>query len=193
MRFNSRSDYSINRKTNDIVYVYVTGESDRFIKEKDKTGKPTGRILLKYRNASGIETTRVLPNSEMTVKQFDEIKAFSDANYRDMERGNDYERKNTVSLTSLDESQMSELQESAEEAFFRHNEDDDNEKEKGVRTLENAMEILDVCLTKKQKKRFYSYYYEGKTQEEIAQEEGINQKTICESIQLADKKLLERS
>ena len=44
-------------------------------------------------------------------------------------------------------------------------------------------------MTKKQKNRFIAYYYEGKTQDEIAAEEGTLRTAIEASLELAKKNL----
>ena len=186
MGFKAASDYSINKRTEDIVYVYANGESDRYIKEKDAAGKPTGRILLKHRSSNGIETIRVLSESEMTVEQFDQVKAFSDANYHEIDKGDIRYQKYTVPLNAASDSVMLDFQDSAEDEFFKAQETDEADD---PRTTENALDILDACMTKKQKKRFIAYYYEGKTQDEIAAEEGTLRTAIEASLELAKKNL----
>ncbi len=188
MGFKAASDYSINKRTEDIVYVYANGESDRYIKEKDVAGNPTGRILLKHRSSSGKETVRALSSSEMTVEQFDQVKAFSDANYHEIEKGDLRQKWSTVSINGVEEGNMLEYQASAEDEFFKTL-DDEEEEADDSRTIENALAILDACMTKKQKKRFVAHFYEGKTQEEIAAREGASRTTVEDSLEQAKKNL----
>lgn len=186
MSYRTNSDYSYNKKTDDIVYFYVNGEMDRYIKELDDDGKLTGRILHVHKDSTGAMHTRVLDKSELTVEQFDMVKAFSDANYHETDNDDVCEMKNTVSLSGLEECDAIECSPSAENEFFAEMEDDEAEN---CRTMENAEIVMDACLTKKQKERYFAYFYEGKIQAQIAEREGVNQKDVCDSLKSANKKI----
>lgn len=188
MGFKFESDYKLNKNTKDIVYRYVTGEMDRYKKELDASGKPTGRILLIHTDTRGRESTRALSESEMTVEQFDQVKAFSDADYHKSEKGDVYKWIKAISLTGLEDSPAIEYSPSAEDEFFRSYEIGDDEAEE-FRTMDNAMAIMDSCLTKTQKRRFVAYYYDRKTMDEIASHEGVDRRAVGYSIAAANRKI----
>lgn len=186
MSYRTNSDYSYNKKTDDIVYFYINGEMDRYIKELDNDGKLTGRILHVHKDSTGAMHTRVLDKSEMTVEQFDMVKAFSDANYHETDNDDVCEMKNTVSLSGLEECDAIECSSSAEDEFFAEMENDEAED---YRTIENADKIMEACLTEKQRKRYYAYYFEGMTMDEIAAIEGTKRHPIWKSIRDSEKKI----
>ena len=186
MGFKKVTDYSINKRTEDIVYSYANGEIDRYVKEKNADGEPTGRIILIHISESGNETRRVLSKSEMTLEQFDRIKSFSDEEYRDEERADVCEWRNTVSQSGFEECGNGIFADSGEDEFITGY---GSEPVTDVRTIENAMKIIDACLTEKQKKRYIAYFAGKKSQERIAREEGVIQRTVGDSIELAKKKI----
>lgn len=57
------------------------------------------------------------------------------------------------------------------------------------RTMENAMDILMQCLTETQLRRYLMYIRDGKTTRQIAQEEGVGQTAIMDSLHESDRKL----
>ena len=57
------------------------------------------------------------------------------------------------------------------------------------RTLENAMKVLDSCLTKIQKKRYITSRAKGLSTREIAEKEGVSQRTVQDSLELAERKI----
>ena len=57
------------------------------------------------------------------------------------------------------------------------------------RTLENAMKVLDSCLTKIQKKRYLMSRAKGLSTREIAEKEGVSQHTVQDSLELAERKI----
>jgi len=48
---------------------------------------------------------------------------------------------------------------------------------------------LDHCLTPRQQQMVRAYYYEGKTQEELARELGVAPSTVCRHLQAARRRL----
>lgn len=63
------------------------------------------------------------------------------------------------------------------------------EGEEDYRTMENAMSILNECLTDTQRTRFIRNKYNNESTREIAQSEGKRQNAIHESIALSEKKI----
>ena len=56
-------------------------------------------------------------------------------------------------------------------------------------TLEEAMDILEQCLTKTQRRRYLQYTYGDKTTRQIAQAEGVSQRSVMDSLQESERKL----
>ncbi len=173
--------YVKNKYTDDIVYPFSNGEENRY--RKTEKG-----ILFIHKSRKGRITERLLPEWEFPLSEFDRMKAISDEDYRERNKGDVLEHRHTVSLTDLEETKICSQGLSAEDELF-NSLDEDYEDDEDFRTIENAMAIMDACLTKRQKKRFIAYHYEGKTQEEIAQDEGIGQRSVSNSIELAEKNI----
>ena len=57
------------------------------------------------------------------------------------------------------------------------------------RTLNNAMKVLDSCLTKIQKQRYILSRAKGLSTREIAKKEGVSQRMVQDSIELAERKI----
>lgn len=173
--------YVENKYTDDIVYPYNNGEEDRY--RKTEKG-----VLHIHKSKKGRITERLLPEWEFPLSEFDRMKAISDEDYRERNKGDVLEYRHTVSLTDLEETKICSQEVSAEDEYMDSLEKDEDDEE-DFRTIENAMAIMDACLTKRQKKRFVAYHYKGKTQEEIAHDEGIGQRSVSNSIELAEKNI----
>lgn len=63
------------------------------------------------------------------------------------------------------------------------------EGEEDYRTIENAIYILDFCLTEIQKKRYIQNKMKGKSTYQIAAQEGVSQHAIQDSLKLSEKKI----
>ena len=57
------------------------------------------------------------------------------------------------------------------------------------RTMENAMDILEQCLTETQRRRYLLHNRDGLTTRQIAQAEGVSQHAIMTSLHESEKKL----
>ena len=171
--------YVENKYTDDIVYPYNNGEEDRY--RKTEKG-----VLHIHKSRKGRITERVLPEWEFPLSEFDRMKAISDEDYRERNKGDVLEYRHTVSLTDLEETKICSQEVSAEDEYLNSLDEDDEED---IRTIENAMAIMDACLTKRQKKRLIDYFYTGLTEEEIAAEEGVSQVAIHYSLIGANKKI----
>lgn len=172
--------YVENKYTEDIVYPYVNGEEDRY--RKTEHG-----VLLIHKSKSGRITERLLAEYEFPIAEFDRMKSLSDEDYRERNKGDVLEHRNTVSLTDLEETRICSQELSAEDEYL--NSVDDEDEEEDYRTLENAMAIMDACLTKRQKKRYMNYHFMGLTEQEIAEKEKISQAAIHYSLTGAEKKI----
>lgn len=141
---NNHDLYRSNRKSEDIVYLYTNGETDRYIKTEEG-------IILVHTNVKGGKTTSLLPATVMSVEEFDALKKHSDESYENM-AGSDYlEERNCTSVISFDEASIADTEESPEERLIREM---DKKEHPPIDTWENAMRILDCCgLTEAQKIR----------------------------------------
>lgn len=172
--------YVENKYTDDIVYPYNNGEEDRY--RKTEKG-----VLHIHKSKKGRITERLLPEWEFPLSDFDRMKAISDEDYRERNKGDVLEYRHTVSLTDLEETKICSQEVSAEDEYLNSLDEDDDEED--FRTIENGMKIINKCLTGKQKNRFILYHYRGLTQEEIAEGLGLKQQTINQSLKEADKKI----
>ena len=173
--------YVENKYTDDIVYPYNNGEEDRY--RKTENG-----VLHIHKSRKGRITERLLPEWEFPLSEFDRMKAISDEDYRERNKGDVLEYRHTVSLTDLEETKICSQEVSAEDEYLNSLDEDDDDAE-DFRTIENAMAIMDACLTEKQKKRFLEYHFLGKTQEEIGESEGVDHRSICYSLRSAEKNI----
>ncbi len=173
--------YVENKYTDDIVYPYSNGEEDRY--RKTENG-----VLLIHKSKTGRITERLLADYEFPFSEFDRMKSISDEDYRERNKGDVLEHRHTVSLTDLEETKICSMELSAEDEYLNSFDEEDGEDE-DFRTLENAMAIMDECLTEKQKRRMIAYYLKGNTLEEIADDEGVSFQSIDEGIRGAKKKI----
>lgn len=177
---NNHDLYKSNRKSEDIVYLYTNGETDRYIKTEEG-------IILVHTNAKGGKTTSLLPATVMSVEEFDALKKHSDESYENM-AGSDYlEERNCTSVISFDEASIADTEESPEERMIREM---DEMEHPSIETWENAMKILDCCgLSELQKQRYILHFYGGKTSREIASIEGVSHRAIVYSLDGAQKRI----
>ena len=172
--------YVENKYTDDIVYPYSNGEEDRYRKTEDG-------VLLIHKSKKGIITERLLSEWEFPLSDFDRMKSISDENYRVQNQGDVLEQRHTVSLSDLEETKICSKELSAEDEYLTSfNEEDDEGKN---RTLENALSIMDACLSEKQRTRMKMYFLEGRSMDEIAESEGTSRSPIRKSIRGAQKKI----
>ena len=66
---------------------------------------------------------------------------------------------------------------------------DDPFEDRPMWTIENAMDILEQCLTETQRRRYLLYARDGKSTRQIAQAEGVSQRTIMDSLQESERKI----
>ena len=172
---NSKSDYAINKNTDDIVYKFAD-DSEICYRKID------GKI---YMIINSVEMVEISPQ-EMSIEKFDWIKAKSDENHHEIEK---QVKRTTIHDVSLNELMETDCvaEKSAEQEYIDHLDTLDISSE--FRSMENAMIILDKCLTKLQKKRFLLYYYKGKNITEIAAMERVYQYMIWKTIQACNKKI----
>jgi len=171
--------YVENKYTDDIVYPYKNGEEYRYRKTEEG-------VLLIHKSETGTITERLLDEWEFPLSEFDRMKGISDEDYRKRNQGDVLEQRNTVSLTNLEETKICSQDVSAEDEYLNSAKEADDDD---FKTLENAMEIMDACLTRKQKRRMIDYYLKSERLDEIAANENKSVNAIWKSIDLSKKKI----
>ncbi len=158
----NKSDYSINKNSKNIVYISQATGANEITLDKFLASDPN-----------------------LTKEDYDYWKTWSDEKYQEEELE---ARRVTRNNTSIEA--MMEIR-----SFVSNNLEDDYEN---IQFESAVKEALSVALTKlysdkrfseKMKTRFEQYYYKSLSTCEIARREGVNSKTVSESINSAVKKL----
>ena len=173
--------YVENKYTDDIVYPYNNGEEDRY--RKTENG-----VLQIHKSRKGRITERLLPEWEFPLSEFDRMKAISDEDYRERNKGDVLEYRHTVSLTDLKETKICSQEVSAEDEYMDSLEEDEDDEE-DFWTIENAIAIMNENLTEKQRDRMIAYYLKEQTLEEIAKKERTSVNAIWKSIVGSKKRI----
>ena len=178
MNYDNKSNYAINKKTEDIVYPFADGTVKYYRKENGKI----------YEIITDAKTTKMveLASWEMTVEQFDWMKVLSDTDYHESELHGKRTTRQNVSINKMMETNCI-ANRSAEQEYFDYLAALEAPPE--TKTYDNAIKILNKCLTEKQKRRFLLLHYHGLSTRQIAAMEGSAQRTIMDSIELAEKKI----
>ena len=178
MKYDNKSDYAINKNTDDIVYRFADGTEKRFLKENGKV----------YQVVKDKKSTKMveLPLWEMTVEQFDWMKSVSNEDYHERELHTKRTTREDVPICKHTETNYI-TNRSTEEEYFENLYNCDSPPD--IRTIENAREILGFCLTDIQRRRYWEYHFNGKTMRDIAFEEGVDGMAIHRSLMYADKKI----
>lgn len=116
-----------------------------------------------------------------SAEEFLRWKDWSDEDYRVVDIRNNAYTKLTVSLERIPE-QIGTL--SPEQLLIEQY--DQLDREQFCRLL---LEGINTCLSETQRRRLLKYYFEDKTQEEIADSEGVAYQNIAESLWRAKEKL----
>ena len=127
---------------------------------------------------------RSIPDSEMKLSDFDTMKEFLTEETRQEFNADWNVTKLNVDIDKLENTDLLSVQ-SVEDDYIELL---DAEVE-DYRTLENAMKVLDSCLTKIQKKRYILSRAKGLSTREIAEKEGVSQRTVQDSLELAERKI----
>ena len=140
-------------------------------------------VTLNPENGSKI-SERSIPDSEMKLSDFDTMKEFLTEETRQEFNADWNVTKLNVDIDKLENTDLLSVQ-SVEDDYIELL---DAEVE-DYRTLENAMKVLDSCLTKIQKKRYILSRAKGLSTREIAEKEGVSQRTVQDSLELAERKI----
>jgi hypothetical protein len=132
-----------------------------------------------YRQADG-SRLEVKPGE---CPDFGRWKDFSNRDFKELDRHDQIEAQGRVTFNDLTDTDT-------ESALTVEDADEQDESAQAdTRTIENAMAILEQCLTETQRRRYLLYTYDGKNTRQIAQIEGVSQRTIMESLHESAKKI----
>ena len=149
----------------------------------DDDGVHLTEVTLNPENGSKI-SERIVSDSEMKLTDFDTMKEFLTEETRNDFNADWNVTKLNVDIDKLENTDLLSVQ-SVEDDYIELL---DAEVE-DYRTLENAMKVLDSCLTKIQKKRYILSRAKGLSTREIAEKEGVSQRTVQDSLELAERKI----
>lgn len=126
-------------------------------------------------------------NPNMTEEDFAYWKSVSDELYKEEDIQTTAITRKNVSINEIEETQLVSV-ESAEFEFLRLESEGEFTKEE-VMNPYFILEIAKQELPEIQLRRFISRYIEGKTEDVIAAEEGVNQSSISRSLSGAENKI----
>ena len=127
---------------------------------------------------------RIIHESEMKLIDFNTMKEFLTEETRQEFNADWSATKLNVDFDVLEKTDLFSVQ-SVEDDYIERL---DAEVE-DYRTLENAMKVLDSCLTKIQKQRYILSRAKGLSTREIAEKEGVSQRTVQDFLELAERKM----
>lgn len=139
-------------------------------------------VTLNSENGNKI-SERIISDSEMKLSDFDTMKEFLTEETRREFNADWSATKLNVDFDILEKTDLFSVQSVEDDYIERQNVADD------FRTLDNAMKVLDSCLTKIQKKRYILSRAKGLSTREIAEKEGVSQRTVQDSLELAERKI----
>ena len=126
---------------------------------------------------------RIISDSEMKLSDFDSMKQLLTEETRQEFNADWSATRLNVDIYKLENIDFLSVQSVEDDYIERQNVSDD------FRTLDNAMKVLDSCLTKIQKKRYILSRAKGLSTHEIAEKEGVSQRTVQDFLELAERKI----
>ena len=127
---------------------------------------------------------RIISDSEMKLSDFETMKQLLTEETRQEFNADWSATRLNIDIYKLENTDLLSVQ-SVEDDYIERL---DAEVE-DYRTLDNAMKVLDSCLTKIQKKRYILSRAKGLSTREIAEKEGVSQRTVQDSLELAERKI----
>ena len=148
----------------------------------DDDGTRLFEITLNPENGSKV-SERVIEDTEMKLSDFDMMKQLLTEETRQEFNADWNATKLNVDIDKLENTDILSVHSVEDDYIERQNVAYD------FRTLDNAMKVLDSCLTKIQKKRYLLSRAKGLSTREIAEKEGVSQRTVQDSLELAERKI----
>ncbi len=149
----------------------------------DDDGVHLTEVTLNPENGSKI-SERIVSDSEMKLTDFDTMKEFLTEETRNDFNADWNVTKLNVDIDKLENTDLLSVQSVEDDYIERLDAEVDD-----YRTLDNAMKVLDSCLTKIKKKRYILSRAKGLSTREIAEKEGVSQRTVQDSLELAERKI----
>ena len=139
-------------------------------------------VMLNSENVSKI-SERNIPDYEMKLDDFDSMKQLLTEETRQEFNADWNVTKLNVDIDKLENTDLLSVQSVEDDYIERQNVADD------FRTVENTMKVLNSCLTKIQKKRYILSRAKGLSTREIAEKEGVSQRTVQDFLELVERKM----
>lgn len=184
MDYQNAEFYKLNKNNPGLVYNFAD-ELITYRKETDENGNLQIVEYRKKNEGSGRKTStrRVLPSFEMSIEDFDAWKARLTEEALEYRRHDDLITRRNVSIENLIETDLV-CEESVEDEYIREEE----ERQALPKTMEVALDILDV-LTHKQRSRYIQSKVYRKSVRDIAAEEESDWTSVWECINAAEKRI----
>ena len=183
MDYINQEFYKLNKDTDDIVYNFA---NERITYRKEELPNGILQIVeIKAVNGKNGGLIRVVQPTEMAVEDFDYWKKKLTEEALEYQNKDSNETRNNVSIENLSNTKMLSS-ESVEAAYIRHI---DEMEQASFETLDNALWILDKCLTTIQIRRYLMRHKEDMTLKQISDLEGATIQSVDESIKAAERKI----
>lgn len=188
MTYNKNSFCAFNKKDKDtdtIIYPFDNGDRVTIQRTHNEDGTTTYTEI--RTSEDGERTVSVLGKEEMTDELFDRTREMLVEMHHKDENKEIRFLKHTLNIDELTDDALTV--QSVEDDYIEEETKRDEENNPLAETFENAMSILNACLTETQKRRFISAKFYGKSTWVIATEEGVSQHAIQTSIELSEEKI----
>lgn len=191
MAYDRKSFYAMNKKncnSDQITYPFMDGEIVTIKRIQSENGSVT--FVEVRKSADGVVTTSPLPDTIMNDKTFTQIRA----SLMEISKREDYEdtrySHRIYSMEGLNEGSIS--CESVEEEYITKEDIIEQklleESDITVRSINNAIKILDLLLSDKQKKWYLMSVQDNLSDREIARREKVAHTTVSRSLKVIKKK-----
>ena len=188
MTYDNNSFCAFIKRTGDIntiTYPFANGE--RVIIQRTYSDEGIAVFSEIRIEENGERTISVLPKEEMNDDIFDRTREMLVEMYHKDENKDIRFLKHTLNIDEVTDDALTV--QSVEDDYIEEETRREDENTPLAETFENAMAILNACLTEKQKRRYLKKHFEKKDERTIAIEEGITQMSVWESLQAANKQI----
>ena len=165
---------ALNQNTSDLIYNHL---SAKIIYRKVKDENGVERIMEIKQTATN-KTERVVSPQEMPIEAFDFWKQWLTEAARAYSRKDASETRHNVSIENMLDIHIATEKNDDTEALNLYDE-----------RIRIGLWLLKKCLTPLQRQRYIAYHYYGKTEEQIAEKEGVTQRAVSYSLTSAQKKI----
>ena len=188
MTYDTNSFCAFNKRNGDkntITYPFANGE--RVIIQRTYADNGISVFSEIRTDENGEKTVTVLHRAEMNDELFDRTREMLIEMHHKDENKEIRFLKNTLNIDEVTDDALTV--QSVEDDYIEEETRREDENTPLAETFENAMSILNACLTEKQKRRYLKKHFEKKDERTIAIEEGITQMSVWESLQAANKQI----